>query len=421
MHNKKRNRRTNRRYRKRKKSRVLPALFVILAVLLLAESADKMPQKIKQLETSREQVTAEIEHRKEVDEVGIFSGDEEENLAQINESNRLYYYFTNLNEEERIVYAKIINGLQEMDTDIKIRTDQEQLEKLMHMILADHPEIFWTEGSYQFLDYGFYIVLQPDYNCDASVKQQREQEIENEVVRALEQIQAGTSQYEYVKNTFTYLIDTVDYVAGAPDNQNIYSSLVNKQTVCAGYAKATQYLLQRMGMTALYVTGKVVDRGDHAWNIVQCDGAYYQVDTTFGDPNFIDYSSEQMETLPAEFLHDYYYLCCNDEMMYRDRTVDAQLPVPVCSSAAYNYYEMNNAYYESYSPDVVADLTNSILNGERSWSCRFSNQEAYRQMFSEIQNGLYSRLVLENSGGAISGIRTYFSYRDETCVIKLWY
>lgn len=421
MRKQKNNRRTNRRSRRRKKSRVLPALFVILAVLLLVESADKMPQKITQLETIRDQVTLEIEDMKENGAGGIFSQDKDKELAKINESNRLYYYFTNLTEEERIVYAKIMNGFLEMDTDIKIHTDQEVLGKLIRMILADHPEIFWTEGSYQFLDYGPYIVLQPDYNCDASVKQQRAQEIENEVTRALEQIQAGTSQYEYVKNTFTYLIDTVDYVTGAPDNQNIYSSLVNKQTVCAGYAKATQYLLQRMGMTALYVTGSVVDRGDHAWNIVQCDGEYYQVDTTFGDPNFMDYDAEQMETLPGEFMHDYYYLCCNDEMMYRDRTVDAEFQVPVCSSSTYNYYEMNNAYFESYSSDVVADLTDSIINGDRYWFCRFSNQEAYRQMFSEIQNGLYSRLVIENSSGAISSIRTYFSYRDETCVIKLWY
>ena len=380
-----------------------------------------MPRKITQLEDIRNQVALEIEEMKESGAGEIFSKDEDEELAQINESNSLCYYFTNLDEEERTLYTKIVNGFNQMDTNIKIRTDQEQLEKLIHMILADHPEIFWTEGSYQFMNYGPFIVLQPDYNCDASVKQQRAQEIENEVVRALEQIQAGTSQYEYVKNTFKYLIDTVDYVADAPDNQNIYSSLVNKRTVCAGYAKATQYLLQRMGMTALYVTGKVVDRGDHAWNIVQCDGEYYQVDTTFGDPNFMDYNAEQMETLPGEFMHDYYYLCCNDEMMYRDRTVDADLPVPVCSSSTYNYYEMNNAYFESYSSDVVEDLTDSIINGDRYWFCRFSNQEAYRQMFSEIQNGLYARLVVENSGKAVSSVRTYFSYRDETCVIKLWY
>lgn len=401
--------------------RILPILLIVLAVWFWVEPVDKMPQKIMELEEIQDQVTSEIKQIGETVDDGIFSGEEDEDPAQIDESSRIYYYFNNLNEEERAVYTKIVNGFYQMDTNIKIRIDQDRLWKIVRMVLADHPEIFWTEGAYQFINYGSSIVLQPDYNCNASVKKQREQEIENEMVQALEQIQTGTSQYEYVKNIFCYLIDTVDYVADAPDDQNIYSSLVNKRTVCAGYAKATQYLLQRMGITALYVTGSVVDRGDHAWNIVQCDGEYYQVDTTFGDPNFIDYNAEQIETLPDEFLHDYYYLCCNDEMMYRDRTVDTELPVPVCSSAAYDYYERNNACFDYYSPDIAADLIDSIINGKHYWFGRFSNQEAYQQMFSEVQNGLYARLVAENSGEVVSGVRTYVSYRDETGVIRLWY
>ena len=414
-------RRTNRRYKRRRKSWVFLALFFFVAFLFLKYPEDDVPQKITQLETIRDQITSEIENLGNDNRGENDQGKDNYELAEIDESNCLYYYFTNLTEEERILYTKILNGINQLDTSIKIEADQEQMERIIHMIMADHPEIFWTEGSYQCMIYGSYIVLQPVYNCDASVKQQREQEIERETVQALEQIQTGTSQYKYVKNTFTYLIDTVDYVADAPDNQNIYSALVNKQTVCAGYSKATQYLLQRMGMVALYVTGNVVDRGDHAWNIVQCDGEYYQVDTTFGDPNFLEYDAEQLETLPSEFMHDYYYLCCNDEMMYRDRSVDTELAVPVCSSGKYNYYEMNNAYFESYSQEVVDNLTNSILNGNRYWFCRFSNYEAYSAMFAEIQNGLYSRLVMENSSWEVQSVRTYFSYRDETCVIKLWY
>lgn len=42
-------------------------------------------------------------------------------------------------------------------------------------------------------------------------------------------------------------------------------------------------------------------------------------------------------------------------------------------------------------------------------------------MFSEVQNGLYARLVAENSSEVASGVRTYVSYRDETGVIRLWY
>ena len=56
---------------------------------------------------------------------------------------------------------------------------------------------------------------------------------------------------------------------GAPDNQNIYSALVGKRTVCAGYARSAQYLLQKMGMECIYVTGTCANGEAHAWNQVK--------------------------------------------------------------------------------------------------------------------------------------------------------
>ena len=57
------------------------------------------------------------------------------------------------------------------------------------------------------------------------------------------------------KYIYEYLVNNVQYVEEAPDNQNIYSALVGKATVCAGYAKANQYLLNRMGIYCTYVIG----------------------------------------------------------------------------------------------------------------------------------------------------------------------
>ena len=78
----------------------------------------------------------------------------------------------------------------------------------------------------------------------------------------------------------------MDYDESAPDNQNIYSIFVNRQSVCAGYSKATQYLLEQLGVFCTYVTGKTTEGGNHAWNLVKCNGDYYYVDTTWGDPVF---------------------------------------------------------------------------------------------------------------------------------------
>ena len=37
-----------------------------------------------------------------------------------------------------------------------------------------------------------------------------------------------------IRYVYEYLVNTVDYDENAPDNQNIYSALVGKSSVCAG-------------------------------------------------------------------------------------------------------------------------------------------------------------------------------------------
>ena len=79
------------------------------------------------------------------------------------------------------------------------------------------------------------------------------------------------------------------YDASSPLGQSAYSALVHGKTVCAGYARAYQYLLQQLGIPCYYCTGYAGE--DHAWNIVKLDGDYYNVDVTWDDtdPATYDY------------------------------------------------------------------------------------------------------------------------------------
>ncbi len=64
-------------------------------------------------------------------------------------------------------------------------------------------------------------------------------------------------------------------------NQSAYSALVNGQTVCAGYARAFQYLMQQLNIPCYYCAGYAGER--HAWNIIVLDDGCYNVDTTWDD------------------------------------------------------------------------------------------------------------------------------------------
>ncbi|MBE5842881.1 MAG: hypothetical protein E7302_01720 [Butyrivibrio sp.] len=65
-----------------------------------------------------------------------------------------------------------------------------------------------------------------------------------------------------------------------------YGSLVDGIAVCDGYAAGFELIMQGLGIPAMIVTGDAgmsFDTGGHAWNIVQLDGNWYEVDTTWDD------------------------------------------------------------------------------------------------------------------------------------------
>lgn len=349
------------------------------------------------------------------------SGNGEENLYADNDGSAgvSYYYYNQLPENEQAYYQTILNGLQNMDSHIMINTaDQDEIWNLYQDVMDDHPELYYVDYSYTGSTFLNYAVLSPAYNCTKEEKAQKDIEIEAAEVAAFDFISGQESDYMTIKRTFQYVIDTVDYVEGAEDNQNLYSALVNGESVCAGYSREVQYLLQKMGIETLLVTGTVSETGAHAWNIVKCNGNYYQIDATFGDRAF---ASGYTEDMPELLHYDYTYLCCDDSVMYRDRTVDDNLSVPECSATDLNYYLLQGIYFDSYDSYVQNSVIANIQSGCRWWRGKFSNVEAYEEMAYDVNNSWYAQQIRYYGANYDSKIMTWSVFDDDNLVIYLWY
>lgn len=344
---------------------------------------------------------------------------ESEAIPPLGDSEVCYYYHQ-LDEAARQDYDKILHGFLEMDEKILVGTSVDELHALVAQVLADHPELFWVNTSYQYLDYRLTLELRPEYNCSIEERQRRQQQIDDATAGIHNRLNGLDSDYDRVRAVYDYIINTVDYDLNSPDNQNIYSSLVNHVSVCAGYAKAAQYLLQQSGIQAFYVTGTIVPNGDHGWDIVRIDGKYYHVDPTFGDPTFRDNDSSSSTSLPEELVGDYAYLCCDDAVIYRDRRVDEELPIPECTDDSLNYYRRNGLYYEDYTKQLRKDIQRQIKNGAHSFQVQLATEEAFRTMVKALENGAFGDWILKYRKGLRSA-HTYYYYNDQTYVIKLWY
>ena len=152
-------------------------------------------------------------------------------------------------------YREILQGIQENKKEIYLHcSSADTANEVFQNVLNDRPEIFWCDGNATSTEYSQsegqsrYVVIEPNYLYEGEEKEQRNQEIESARATCLSGISDLSDEYEKIKYIYTYLINNVDYDLDAPDNQNIYSALVGKRSVCAGYAKSCQYLLQQLGI-----------------------------------------------------------------------------------------------------------------------------------------------------------------------------
>ena len=303
------------------------------------------------------------------------------------------YYFnqipSELNEIYRELYERIKNYEDSADLYASVSTDNFWIA--YYAVLADHPEFFWIDSSVQAKESSFtgkVVGYQLSTTVDIENRDFLRTQLEAAADECISRIDPDGSDYQKIKQVYEYLIDMVDYDGSSPDNQNIQSALLNHRSVCAGYAKAFQYILHRMGMFCTYVTGSTVSGGDHGWNIVRIDGNYYHVDVTWGDPVFVN----TQEASGGGSAMNYNYLCCTDAELYKTHIPKASVPLPECFDDSYNYYKRNNMYYEYFDYDTIYNvLMNSVWSDESSVVMKFGSAEAYETAKYEMfQNKMLS-------------------------------
>ena len=87
--------------------------------------------------------------------------------------------------------------------------------------------------------------------------------------------------HDYLVSHFHYDVD--NYTAGKipADSYRSGGLFMNGTGVCQAYAYGYQYLLDKLDIECYVTSSEVMN---HAWNIVNIDGAYYHVDCTSDDP-----------------------------------------------------------------------------------------------------------------------------------------
>ena len=299
-----------------------------------------------------------------------------------------YYAYSMLNDEERLVYTEILSILSTFGKDVKVSSvDTELIDKAFKCVLIDHPELYYISG------YSFTKFLRGDnlekitvtgtYSMSESEAKEAMKRVDAYTDECINGYSGGVDEYNKVKYVYEYLIKNNEYDLTAKNNQNILSVVDERKTVCQGYAKMTQYLLNKMGVFCTLCEGVVKGSEPHVWNIVKINGNYYHVDTTWGDASY-NLSSESETNLAVPEVN-YDYLCITDDEITETHVIKNEIPVPQCTSMDANYYVMEGLYFTEVNSDqILAAFDKARENNETYVTLKCANANVYAALHTHL-------------------------------------
>lgn len=338
------------------------------------------------------------------------------------------YAYNSLSDAEQIWYhdiEEILGGFGSSGAlsseGLRAGLDEENIDKIFQCVLNDHPELFYVEG-YSYTKYSRGNVLSSiefsgTYSVDLDTAMKREEEIQAAADAILAGIGMEASDYDKVKYVYETLIRNTDYDLNAADNQNIYSVFVYHLSVCQGYAKATQYLLNKLGLECTLVLGTVETGEGHAWNLVKVDGDYYYVDTTWGDVSYqTEGASSQEGTQMVMPEINYDYLNVTSEELLRTHIIGGQVPMPVCTATAANYYVQEGSLFVSYDREQMAALfQRAIENGQRDVTIKCADAACYGEIMAALIDGQEIFDYLQNRDSGVA-----YAQNDKQLSMTFW-
>lgn len=198
-----------------------------------------------------------------------------------------------------------------------------------------------------------------------------------------------------------------------------YGALVEGRAKCDGTAKTAQWILERLGMVVMSVSGDPMD-GEigHQWNVIEINGTFYDLDVT------ADLGTETDKLLYGRFN-------VNDRLI-RDiypirSSYQTCFTVPGTSSTAGSYHARNHTLVASgadYGPMLADLISRATQSGGGSFSIQFSSKTQMDEMLQIFESWDRANQFLKEYGASLDGFSYSQHYQAESYVCSLtltWY
>lgn len=195
------------------------------------------------------------------------------------------------------------------------------LSALKHDCAAELYYVNWTgiENRVSFISSRCKIAFTPSYLFTSTQIAEYNKQIDKlvrEFIKCKGESNLCRKVHDWLSMKVRYDSDEVDKHKYRRNNHNIIGALIERKAVCEGIALAFQYILNRLGVDCMTVSGRVMKseknyyKDYHAWNVVSLNNENYHVDVTWDHPIEINrkkYPTYGYYCMPTRLFQDHIF------------------------------------------------------------------------------------------------------------------
>ena len=429
------------------------ALFALPLALIISLFCSNV-----QIENSAAQASSDSSIENYDDYIDYFRANQDED---INDSIVLIYdaLVDNLDQIKTGSFEFSLRSYNGFDSLAKL-SESEQYRAWLGAINAlkyDDPTLFFIDFTQIDYDYSIFrnnVVISSD-NCyiDGIYNQNQLEQMLNELEEKRTEIylmmDENWTDYQKVYFINEYLVENVEYdqTLSGVFVHTVYGSIVDGLAVCDGYSYGVQYLLDGLGITNLVCAGQAYNPSTgsnegHMWSYVELYDHWYGLDTTWNDPIYYGYpSQEQIEQWKVAYFlkgwdeesgEGFYYMPDDEEervvqnyQIYYDTErwgeIVYELPVPQIEQNDYAdpsaTIETEKSIQSGIATSLIVKLENveNMLDnmtfayqyssdGGTNWSDFEQFDQTQIAFDSSEQNGLYQFYIITTNGQVVAKI-----------------
>ncbi len=358
---------------------------------------DAYYETVSQETLSSEELEAQIYDAIYGDGTSLNTGKTVEVMTSYNVDYSDRYVYSQLSDEEKALYGQIVDAAKNLQSKISIddSVTDEMWIKVYSCVSFEEPELFWLSGNkiktgrlYYWYD-----------SSEADIIESRQAEIDAKVSEILSAVN-GMTEYETIIYLHDYIVLNNNFEPSETSDEGqykrtIYGGLVYGSVQCEGYAKTLMYLCDMVGIECVTIPGTNEAGGSHAWNCVKIEGEWYNIDTTWDDPQLSVVDETNLRhrycLVPDSWIHNvsHFNVC-----QKTSGTTLTYFTPPTCTAETYSYFTVEGKVYDNYEDAdaaLKAALVEAANNKVRTAEIKVATQELYDQIVNDLST--YSKYI----------------------------